>query len=192
MRNWATQGRHQLHEHRSFSCGSCYGNMSVWVLGTQCWNGLRGVVSSKGIRFLDPEFGQKKHSLPQVSNIYQSYHLRYLLRSRFEVFSAVNMKTMVVSNFTPCSLVGRYQNFLWTSYLHLQGRRIRPWTTLKMEVAGSPKHWYLFTKIHSVTAHKTVMLIGYVVSVSYTHPHTHSSRKPIRNGAIIRMWTIYY
>jgi hypothetical protein len=141
----------------------------VWALGAQCWNGLRVVVSrlwaTKQSASQIRNRGRQRHLLfrSQGINIYNIYHLCYLFCSRFEVISTVNMQTMVIWNLAPCSLVGSYQ----------------------LAASGSPKYWYLFTKVHGVTPQKTVIFIGYVVSLCLIQ-YTHLSRKPIRNRAILR------
>jgi hypothetical protein len=53
---------------------------------------------------------------------------------RYKVLTAVTMKIMALQKM-PYTLVHRYQNFRVTRYLHLQGRRVNPHSTLKTETA---------------------------------------------------------
>jgi hypothetical protein len=47
---------------------------------------------------------------------------KHKLRMRFEVFTAVKIWIVVVLVMTPCSVVGGYQRFGGTCFLHFQGR----------------------------------------------------------------------
>jgi len=53
---------------------------------------------------------------------------------RYKVLTEVTMKIMDLQEM-PHTLVYRYQNFRATHYLHLQGRRVNPHSTLKTETA---------------------------------------------------------
>jgi hypothetical protein len=73
------------------------------------------------------------------------------------ILKSVNMKNTVFKDVTPCSLAERYQRFGGTCLSNFKCF-IGVSCTVKMEPIDSSEALVLYTRRHSVTPQKTVML----------------------------------
>lgn len=70
------------------------------------------------------------------------------------------LKSTVLWDMTPHSVIDKHQYFRDTCYLQLQGRRVTlAFFSLKMEAEHCSEMWYLSTEIQSIPSQKVVISI---------------------------------